>query len=391
MSDGLTDALRVALAWAKNGNDPRLASTFRSDEYSEHLRRIETEVSAHAVLGSLDGKLVRSGGAAASISNRLVAHALFERAYELDDVDAAIDRTVSFVQAPAFDVLTVVTLFGVRTDRTIPLSDNLSFTTPSELPRSANFQRLFPLESEKFAQRVFAPGTVFATSALTYRWRIENGILPATFDSLTGAYDQTEDRDVERAIACLVLSSNESVQRIHRYHENLHQGHLWPGSGWSEHPTTTTFRDPVVVDETNLTELFKLTGSFADWSEFYRLVRRLNNARAKQDLVDAHIDLGIVAECALTKGDGKDTEISQRLRTRIAWLLGTDPKTRRATAKAMNELYTRRSTAVHSGEVSNKKRETFLQDDDLCRRLLIAILRRGHFPQSKDWSDIVYG
>jgi hypothetical protein len=131
--------------------------------------------------------------------------------------------------------------------------------------------------------------------------------------------------------------------------------------------------------------------AFTDWAELQRLTQRLNTARMKPDLIDAHIDLGIVAECALTKGDSREAEIGHRLRTRSAWLLGKDSKERREIAKAMNSLYSRRSSAAHRGTVEKQGREPFEQDSALCRRVLRALLERGSFPQGDDWNALVYG
>ena len=134
-----------------------------------------------------------------------------------------------------------------------------------------------------------------------------------------------------------------------------------------------------------------LTAAFQDWDDLWRLTRRLNGARTKGDLVDAHIDLGIVADCALTKGDNQEAEIGLRLRTRSAWLLGASAEERRNIARAMGELYRRRSSAAHRGEVEKRGRDVFEQDNALCGRILKAIVERGRFPRGDDWPSIIYG
>lgn len=392
MDDEVVEPLWDALKWAQSGNDPRTHTSFRRPEYQAHLDRIESAVSAHPDLRALDGKFIRSGSASARVSTHLVAGALLRRAYECDSADIALRDVLAFVRSPRLDVLTVVTLAGIKLDRTLTLSKHLSLCPPSALPQSENFARLFPHEFNKREHLIFLPWTTFASAALVRSWSIENAIVDATLDNLSEPLDPTEEElEIDRAICCTVLCTTEGVQRMHRYHENLHPGHLWPGSGWSEHPAVATYRDPAPVNETDLCDLFSLTKQFADWQEFSRLVKRLNAARCKLDLVDAHIDLGIVAECALTKGDKQESEISQRLRTRSAWLLGRSPDERRAIAKATSDLYSRRSSAAHRGVVSSHKRDHYEADDRLCRDLLIEILRRGAFPQSSDWSGIVYG
>lgn len=390
--DEVRRPLYDALIWAQSGNNPHAVTSYRKTDYMAHISRIERAVAAHPDLGALEGKLIRSGSASARVSNHLIAGSLLRRAYDCDSADIALRDVVAFVRSPRLDVLTVVTLAGVRTERSIALSEKLTFSTPSDLPQSENFARLFPHEANRREQLIYLPSIVFASSALTRRWSIEKAIVDTTLEHVAGPLDVgEEDLEFDRAVCCIVLCTGEAVQRMHRYHENLNPGHLWPGSGWSEHPAVATYRKPAVVADENLSTFFDLTKRFTDWPELSRLVKRLNSARCKLDLVDAHIDLGIVAECALTKGDKQESEISQRLRTRSAWLLGRTADQRREIAASMTALYSRRSTAAHRGTVSRNKRDYFEADDRLCRELLIAILRRGSFPQSKDWANIVYG
>jgi hypothetical protein len=366
-------------------------STLRSTQYSRFVNELERAVAQHPELSGIPGNFVLCGRAAGDISFAHIARALFSRAFLRSDPRGVVADLLGFVRQPATDVLTVFTIFGVTVEEEIPLSENTSLVPPHKLPQLENFSSIFPSEIEKAQRRIFEPLTPFATSAITYKWRIPQAIVAKSLSALKYIPDDLEYAEFQRALSSIVLCSKIGIQQIHRYEVCLHPGHLWTIGGHSVKPTQPTVQQPELLDAADAQRLMLQVTAFTDWAELQRLTQRLNTARMKPDLIDAHIDLGIVAECALTKGDSREAEIGHRLRTRSAWLLGKDSKERREIAKAMNSLYSRRSSAAHRGTVEKQGREPFEQDSALCRRVLRALLERGSFPQGDDWNALVYG
>ena len=121
-------------------------------------------------------------------------------------------------------------------------------------------------------------------------------------------------------------------------------------------------------------------------------IDRLLKSRVDSNLEDTLIDLGMAAEIALMhspsgSGDGK-AEITNKISTRAAWLLGANSKERLEISKMIRLLYTSRSVVVHTG----RAKATIVKEidglDELVTRMLRAILDRGSFP---DWTALVLG
>jgi len=83
-------------------------------------------------------------------------------------------------------------------------------------------------------------------------------------------------------------------------------------------------------------------------------MQRLNSAMRRLDLVDAAIDLGITLE-SLFLNDTEE-ELSFRLKLRAARLLRQDYDDRVHVFNLVNDLYTIRSAAVHSGHIPTTKK-----------------------------------
>lgn len=120
----------------------------------------------------------------------------------------------------------------------------------------------------------------------------------------------------------------------------------------------------------------------------YRAVERLGRARRAQDPVDQALELGIAAEIAMTHGDQGGAEITYRLSTRLAWLLGKTPEERQSVFADAKALYGARSKAVHEGRLSSRSRPDLAAGDRLVTRALRALVQRGSFP---DWTKLTMG
>lgn len=125
---------------------------------------------------------------------------------------------------------------------------------------------------------------------------------------------------------------------------------------------------------------------------------RLNSAFTSRSTVDRAIDLGIAFESLfLHEQNPEHRDIGLSLRLRAARYLETDAATRRKLTIIISDLYTLRSSAVHSGAISptTLKRLKTKWSAERVLREASAILARGSrqiimnggFP---DWDGVIF-
>lgn len=104
---------------------------------------------------------------------------------------------------------------------------------------------------------------------------------------------------------------------------------------------------------------------------------RLNAAKRRSEVVNRSIELGIAAEALFLRYAGEDqSELSFRLATRAAWLLGHSRAERTRVYDLFRAIYEARSKAVHNGEVPNvvKKFDVIEMLSRGCEEMELAII-----------------
>jgi hypothetical protein len=120
-----------------------------------------------------------------------------------------------------------------------------------------------------------------------------------------------------------------------------------------------------------------------------RAIDRLGRSRLAVHPVDRALDLGMAAEIVLMHDQSRsNTEITYKIASRAAWLLGSDADERTKVFEQVKQLYAARSTAVHSGVLSSKSKIDLDVADALVSHVIRAILERGSFP---DWMSLTMG
>jgi hypothetical protein len=137
---------------------------------------------------------------------------------------------------------------------------------------------------------------------------------------------------------------------------------------------------------------FKQIAKFADPNRIGLVIDRIASSRVWPfDRINPAIDLGIAMETALLAGDNKGGEISNKIRFRAGWLIGSDPTTRAEAGKTAALLYDARSGAVHEGKISDKVLKAGFdieKMDTFVSQIALALLDRGRFP---DWNTMLMG
>ena len=117
-----------------------------------------------------------------------------------------------------------------------------------------------------------------------------------------------------------------------------------------------------------------------------RIVASFGPAFGKFGIEDRILDVAIALEIMYGPFDGG--EISHKLRTRAAWLLGASPDDRISIAQDMKAFYNARSSVVHGSTKADREKleRTFPIGRELARSTLTALLVKGPAP---DWDRLV--
>ena len=108
---------------------------------------------------------------------------------------------------------------------------------------------------------------------------------------------------------------------------------------------------------------------------------------------DRLIDAGIALEALY--GPFDSGEITRKISSRAAWLLGQSTAERRAISKDMKSFYTTRSKVVHGTASKNRQKRSaelasaLESGRELARRTLFGLLARGPVNDESEWDALV--
>ena len=152
----------------------------------------------------------------------------------------------------------------------------------------------------------------------------------------------------------------------------------------AQHPISNWPIDLAVVRE-----VFDALPEVEDLNVVMRSAERLGRARLATDPVDKALDLGMAAELVLMHDPGRsNAEITYKVSSRGAWLLGEDVDQRVVLFDRMKALYRARSKAAHGGELSHDLALGLGDSDALVTALLRKIIVRRGLP---DWKQLTLG
>lgn len=199
-----------------------------------------------------------------------------------------------------------------------------------------------------------------------------------------------EERDkVRRAVrfACLLASTGAVAMpssKVSAANTQLFaSGEMERGSINSRTPFHS-----VAAEVTVIKAKFDALAAFSEGHILGRAIERLGRSRLASSDVDKALELGMAAEIALMHGEKGSAEITNKLGSRAAWLLGKNSAERSKILGEMKLLYQARSQAVHTGILSAKSKLDLAAGDALVSQALSAILNRGRFP---DWTSLTMG
>lgn len=143
------------------------------------------------------------------------------------------------------------------------------------------------------------------------------------------------------------------------------------------------------VRTSDVKRAYSLVAAFRGFGKLETAIDALGRSRAATRDVERAASLGLAAEIVLMHDQSpENTEISHKLGTRAAWLLGESSEKRETIFKVIKNLYGARSQAVHTGILSPKKMPDFPAADRIVQEILRTVLAQGEFP---DWNRVTLG
>jgi hypothetical protein len=318
---------------------------------------------------------------------QLSSHWAWRRLLAGAEPAALLAEARNHIAPNSYDILEVRPIYGVKIAHRLNLGPDAYICPITELPQSNNFSRAFLAPTYAGLPPLRRDG-----SALVFRLKIEPAIVPERTDP------ETDSRADERALTSMLvrhalpLLTDGPVEMPSEYTDQAVDTLFGSGGGFvsSGQPVSTNLgwlRNP--DDLPGLMQNIKNMKSPAVMLS----IDRLTTSRLKDRLEDRILDLGIAAEIALMhetsggSGDGKG-EITAKMSSRGAWLLGHDGTERLAISKELKALYGARSKVAHSGRADTKLEDKLPSFDKLVVQILRGILRREAFPE---WSGLVLG
>lgn len=311
------------------------------------------------------------------VIDRLVEHHSPEAILGL--LDAEVDRNVGRYTE-------LSPLFGVELDASCDLGDGISLEPPAE-DMLARMLRYIPF------QRIELPT---GTAMLCQSYTVTPAFAPVVdrpfgedASTTTPAYDERDAVRKRLRLACLLASVGAVELPISAVQPDRDSCFVsgavsLTGRPFTPHPLVSF---PIVASE--VATLFEQLGRFSEVDSLARAIDRLGRSRLAVTDVDKALELGMAAEIALMHDHStSNTEITHKIGSRAAWLLGESAAERALIFDEMKHLYQARSVAVHSGALSSRSKVDLMAADRLVTRALAAIAAHGRFP---DWHALTMG
>lgn len=307
--------------------------------------------------------------------------------------DAAIEEVKSWRDLAEVEVEVLQTVTTLRPLQPIPLGDRITFYPAPDFESQADDRYVGPLGCVMHPYRTYTE----AQGVLVQRATFRPGFVPYDDDNSALIWSpmfSEIDRCAEQAELSLALAANLGVEREQTYSLSPQIVAIGQQFNARGHHRIGSWRGPKRRDLRDAMLIHQQLEDFApeDKPTLLRALRRFNRAHLQNDPVDAHLDLGIVAESILLheKGGSQHTgEVNYRLSQRGALLLGRTLEERKVRAAAWKQYYKHRSAAAHSGVLGSKWQRQDLDDAfALCRDLLRSIAARKAL--IGNWDEIVF-
>lgn len=300
-----------------------------------------------------------------------------------------------FLDSDDTEILHVLWVYGVTSDKPIQLQNGICLMPGIEMPDSHEKEKF--IEDTTFSQ----PGKPNPISALTKINRRPKLMSDRPNPKLAQASMKIE-RDLYNTaylmnalpLVCCMPAFSTTYSP-----EGVPLGPFGGSGGGHQILDTipysqTRMRD----DDTNiLSELFNKFENFSPQMQerFIRALSRLAQAKGRVNAFDAALDLGISLEMLLLDEKNEAQEISLRFRLRGSWLLGKNEEERQELFKTLGKIYACRSEVAHSGTSKTLKNLELKEQSEMLEHHMMVASQIAQKLLLKDtlvpWDDLILG
>lgn len=325
-----------------------------------------------------DGRVASTGAFGSWVVRRLVAGLDSGEIIAAFEAEAARNAANYAEESP---------ILGVTLDTPCDLGDGVTLTPPPEWiegvssPVSWPFNVEFPSDGTGILRQSFTVTPAFE------RRKSDDAFPTALVSTSRPAAVRSAVRTKVR-LACLLVSRGPVELPLSLFRPDEAAAFAGGAFNFEQRPIQTRPRANFPMRATEVAKAFAALNRFGDPSALERAIDRLGRSRVALNDVDRALELGMAIEIALMHGKGSNTEITQKIGTRAAWLVGKDVADRLSIFEGVKKLYDARSTAVHTGALSNRAALDLVESDALVSRVLLALAMHARFP---DWSRLTLG
>ncbi|WP_156348884.1 HEPN domain-containing protein [Sphingomonas sp. Leaf230] len=320
-----------------------------------------------------------------------VAFSLLVRAQSIPAEQIVVDLE-RFLKDKVLSLAEVRLVVGIKLEGIIDLGDGFSIVAPHFAPYTEFSEFLFSSNNKPKHGWGEPP-----TAALVRRSQMNFRIDPPSDDApQMTTQPPTSEADWQAALSSCALASDSAPQFRQMYMTIEDAG--WIDRSYSGFSAAYSF--PVPETPASFFKEYRVADLFQKVRRGDKVlnlaISHLINSRRRLSREERAIDLGTCLEILLMSGSKDNSEISYKIATRTAWLVGKGPKDRLRCYNAARALYADRSMAAHTGSLKlprnmdemNVLNDRLIASDRLCVEVISHLLDRGG-AETDNWVAIV--
>lgn len=362
----------------------------------ENITAFHDALNADPTLGAIWGKWLILPSSGSLITSEAVAIYLTGRARNGLASDVIIRDLLDFARTGVANYVQVRVVNNVSVSASVTIGQGVRLVPSSSLPRSSEWDIAFGQQRGLLTNELNST----ATSAM---------IIEKDFVALSdppkangdfavlgnGSTRLNTEKIFDRAHFALVTVGSVSPRYGPKYEYIRNPG--WPGMLSNGVSSSSSLKPPPRSLTPALSKSMQIVcNNLGDRHPTLGLAASLlAKSRDREDPTERAIDLGSCLEMLLMHGTKADnSEITNKISHRGAWLLGHTPVERKEIFKTIRQAYSLRSRAVHEGSlpvVSSmedyiQRQALFESVDGVCANLIIRLL--SGWP---DWTALTLG
>lgn len=384
-----TDLLEFLRAWrAHVGRLEREAQPLMED--SPQSFHFADQIEQFDPFKKFASSRVYEAGVSSSGGKTISGKWAWRRLLKGDALEAIIANAQKEIDSNQFEATEVWPVSGIIVDTPVYLADGMSLV-PNDTLRKNRWHRW------AFTDTNFGFDHPKKTAALISSYSISPALVPMSDgqDFSAAIRDrQARASQAMRARLALGLASGGAVEMPFVYAQVDEASIFGDCQGGAQY--TPWANDPTEDRRVDVDLARSVYGQLKGMESPRALelsIDRLLRSRTTKSPADQIIDLGMAAEIALMHapngGANSGTgEITYKISSRAAWMVGGKPDIKAETFKTISELYSARSRVVHTGEAKSSDQSKIPLFDEVVTRILRALLDLSRFP---DWKLLVLG